>query len=196
MTTQTDRAIEALRMTVRQNEHDMLMTGDELRECCAALAAVDAQPAEPAQEPPPGFVLVPLRMTRAMELVVEAEDWQWADLLAAAESVTLEQYQEAGQPAEPVQEPVGEVVIGESGFTKGWTVVQWREDLPPIATGTKLYTAPQATQPLTDEQIAALVLQTVYEGDASTPHRDAWATEIGIPFARAIERAHGIGVAA
>ena len=92
------------------------------------------------------------------------------------------------QPAEPVQEPVGEVVIGESGFTKGWTVVQWREDLPPIATGTKLYTAPQATQPLTDEQIAALVLQTVYEGDASTPHRDAWATEIGIPFARAIER--------
>ena len=54
--------------------------------------------------------------------------------------------------------------------------------------------APQpAAQPLTDEQIAALVLATVYEGDSSTAHRDAWAAEIGVPFARAIERAHGIG---
>ena len=48
-------------------------------------------------------------------------------------------------------------------------------------------------RPLADEQVAKLVLQTVYEGDASTPHRDAWAAEIGIPFARAIEREHGIG---
>lgn len=47
-------------------------------------------------------------------------------------------------------------------------------------------------KPLADEQVAKLVLQTVYEGDASTPHRDAWAAEIGIPFARAIEREHGI----
>ena len=53
--------------------------------------------------------------------------------------------------------------------------------------------APPQPVPLTDEQIAALVLATVYDGDGSTPHRDAWATEIGIPFARAIERAHGIG---
>ena len=52
------------------------------------------------------------------------------------------------------------------------------------------YPAPQ--EPLTDEQLAALVLRTVYEGDASTPHRDAWAAEIGIPFARAIEQEHGI----
>ncbi len=53
-----------------------------------------------------------------------------------------------------------------------------------------------ALVPLTDEQIAALVFSTVYEGDASTPHRDAWAAEIGVPFARAIERAHGIGAQA
>lgn len=52
------------------------------------------------------------------------------------------------------------------------------------------YPAPQ--EPLTDEQLSALVLQTVYEGDATTPHRDAWAAEIGIPFARAIEHEHGI----
>lgn len=49
-----------------------------------------------------------------------------------------------------------------------------------------------ALSPMTDEQVAALILQTVYDGDASTPYRDAWAAEIGIPFARAIERAHGI----
>lgn len=30
--------VEALRLAVRQNEHDMLMTGDELRVCTAALA--------------------------------------------------------------------------------------------------------------------------------------------------------------
>lgn len=30
--------IEALRVAVRQNSHDMLMTGDELRQCTAALA--------------------------------------------------------------------------------------------------------------------------------------------------------------
>lgn len=47
-------------------------------------------------------------------------------------------------------------------------------------------------EPLTEAQIAKLVLETVYDGDASTPHRDAWAAEIGIPFARAIEAAHGI----
>lgn len=59
---------------------------------------------------------------------------------------------------------------------------------------TKVYAAPpQVPQPLSDEQIAALVLATVYEGDSSTPYRDAWTTEIGIPFARAIEAAHGIG---
>lgn len=46
--------------------------------------------------------------------------------------------------------------------------------------------------PLTEEQIASIVLRTVYEGDASTPYRDAWAAEIGVPFARAIEAAHGI----
>ena len=58
-----------------------------------------------------------------------------------------------------------------------------------------LYAAPpaQPAAPLTDEQIQALVLATVYDGNCSTPHRDAWAAEIGVPFARAIELAHGIG---
>lgn len=33
-----ERLEAALRMAIRQNEHDMLMTGDELREAGAALA--------------------------------------------------------------------------------------------------------------------------------------------------------------
>ena len=54
--------------------------------------------------------------------------------------------------------------------------------------------APQpAAQPLTDAQIEALVLETVYENDERIPYRDYWVREIGMPFARAIERAHGIG---
>lgn len=54
------------------------------------------------------------------------------------------------------------------------------------------YCRPEQRKPLTDEKIKALVLETVYEGDSRTPHRDAWSAEIGIPFARAVERAHGI----
>jgi hypothetical protein len=53
--------------------------------------------------------------------------------------------------------------------------------------------AQPAAQPLTDAQIEALVLETVYENDERIPYRDYWVSEIGMPFARAIERAHGIG---
>lgn len=44
------------------------------------------------------------------------------------------------ESVKPAIDHVGDVVIGEDGMTKGWTVVRWRKDLPPIATGTKLYT--------------------------------------------------------
>ena len=43
-------------------------------------------------------------------------------------------------------------------MTKGWTVIRWRADLPPVAVGTKLYTAPPAPAPLTDEQLTKAVL--------------------------------------
>ena len=54
----------------------------------------------------------------------------------------LAQYAALAEQAQP--EPIGEVVIGEEGMVKGWTVVRWRADLPPIAPGTKLYTTPPA----------------------------------------------------
>jgi hypothetical protein len=64
--------------------------------------------AAPVQQPadaPSGFVLVPLRPTRAMEEVFQQEDWEWADVLAAAEAVTEDKYwaaleSDTQQPAE------------------------------------------------------------------------------------------------
>mgnify|MGYP003525263613 CR=1 FL=1 len=65
-------------------------------------------------------------------------------------------------------------------------------DRPPVAASPQ----PAAAQPLTDEQIDAVALHTVYDDDDTCAYRDAWCREVGRPFARAIERAHGIGASA
>lgn len=62
-------------------------------------------PEQAQQTTPEGFVLVPLVMTRAMEEVTEQEDWAWADLLAAANAVTEEQYEAAQAQQTTVEEP-------------------------------------------------------------------------------------------
>lgn len=67
------------------------------------------------------------------------------------------------------QEPIGEVVIGEDGFTKGWTVVKWRADVPPIAAGTKLYATPQQRKPLTFTEVCELMPPDFQWGDKCTP---------------------------
>lgn len=41
LTAQRDALLAALRVAVRQNEHDMLMTGEELRAASAAIAAAE-----------------------------------------------------------------------------------------------------------------------------------------------------------
>lgn len=38
-----EELLEALKLAVRQNEHDMLMTGEELRICRAAIAKVEGE---------------------------------------------------------------------------------------------------------------------------------------------------------
>ena len=53
---------------------------------------VQAQAAVPRTQSP--WAAVPLRMTRAMREIVEEEGWEWKDLLAAAEAITVEQYNE------------------------------------------------------------------------------------------------------
>lgn len=64
---------------------------------------------------PPGFALVPLRMTRDMELATEEEGWQWADLLAAAGAVDDDQY-ETSLRNEPSRAEMREVLLA-NGFT-------------------------------------------------------------------------------
>ncbi len=46
---------------------------------------------------PEGFALVPLRMTQEMHDVTDEEGWQWEDVLAAAGTITPEQYDVATQ---------------------------------------------------------------------------------------------------
>ena len=59
---------------------------------CEALRSAQSQ--AQAEAVPRTHVLVPKRMTRAMERVTEEEGWAWADLLAAAESITEAEYGE------------------------------------------------------------------------------------------------------
>lgn len=49
-----------------------------------------------------------------------------------------------------------------------------------------LYTRPA---PLSDEQIAAIVLRIIYCGGVdSTAHREAWTREVATPLIRGVER--------
>lgn len=60
-----------------------------------------------AQAVPDEMVLIPKRLTKEMESVINDEDWQWEDFLAAAEAITLDEYSElvaaAPQPAQAEQ---------------------------------------------------------------------------------------------
>lgn len=57
-----------------------------------------------AEAVPRTHVLVPKRMTRAMDRVTEEEGWTWEDLLAAAEAITEAEYSEIQMtPAAPQQ---------------------------------------------------------------------------------------------
>jgi hypothetical protein len=67
-----------------------------------ALAArhPDGYASAPEAAQPAGYVLVPLRPNKEMARVLREEDWSWADLLAAAEAITEDQYDSAAQPAD------------------------------------------------------------------------------------------------
>jgi hypothetical protein len=56
----------------------------------------------PQQAIPSGYALVPHRLTKAMNRVLSEEDWQWEDLLAAANAITEEEYQ-AISTASPIE---------------------------------------------------------------------------------------------
>ena len=108
-------------------------------------------PPPPAQQAmPEGMVLVPIRLTSAMMQVIGEEDWEWGDLLAAAEAVTEEEYEiaidhdpSAAQQTVPSElSDALEKLSHLSVFLLGWrgsqgcinnemqpTVDKWREGL-------------------------------------------------------------------
>ena len=55
-------------------------------------------------EAPKGFALVPIKPTREMERVFREEDWEWRDVLAAAESITEEEYYDTKNSAAKIAE--------------------------------------------------------------------------------------------
>lgn len=73
----------------------------------------------------PGYALVPLRLTSAMNEVLEEEGWQWADLLAAANAVTEEQHEAVTNPRLS-QDEVREVFL-----KAGFTIKEGQTDLKP-----------------------------------------------------------------
>lgn len=76
----------ALHQSAADQRNILETLAERLTALCAPL------PIAPKAEPRKGFALVPLRMNQAMQDVVDAEGWQWEDLLAAAEAITEEQY--------------------------------------------------------------------------------------------------------
>jgi hypothetical protein len=61
--------------------------------------------AAPQQAIPSGYALVPHRLTKAMDRVLSEDDWQWEDLLAAANAITEEEYQaiSTASPTAPIE---------------------------------------------------------------------------------------------
>ena len=95
----------------------------------------------------------------------------------------IELYDSPDQPA-PVakpheQEPVAWICEGSSSDEKH-AIDYWPGDIEDIPIGTKLYTSPPASKPLTDEEIESINV------------RLAGNRDLARLFARAIEAAHGI----
>jgi hypothetical protein len=61
--------------------------------------------AAPQQAIPSGYALVPHRLTKAMDRVLSEDDWQWEDLLAAANAITEQEYQDisTASPTAPIE---------------------------------------------------------------------------------------------
>lgn len=115
----------------------------------AAEAKDAALAAAPAAAPTPeGYALVPLRLTRAMEDVLN-EEWQWEDLLAAAEAITPEQYDEIAAAA-PIVQPVAMVDAGDDGMFA--SILPDRS----VKVGQYLYASPSSTA---EAKYAALYLE-------------------------------------
>lgn len=130
-----------------------------LIEFARAIAALASPQVAPAPEPE-GFALVPLRLTREMERIVNEEDWQWSDLLAAAETVD--------EDAENWYTKADEAIEGMKIHGFAWDGAEWRENAPEAATPVQV--APTATPPA-EEPVA----QWQYRYASRFTARDHWS---------------------
>jgi hypothetical protein len=72
-------------MAGMQSDHARALINEEEKGYARGLRDGRAMPRE-------GFVAVPMRLTPEMNEILMQPDWEWADLLAAAEAITEEQY--------------------------------------------------------------------------------------------------------
>jgi hypothetical protein len=79
-----DEEIARLRVERSENNTRVAEQGDEIARLRALLA-------------PDGYALVPLRLTAAMNRAMQEDDWIWADLLVAADAITIDQYDDVAR---------------------------------------------------------------------------------------------------
>ena len=136
------------------------------------------------------------KQREALEMALEALDSDSPDIMLRA-SIAIRSalaepelwtpddmaYRPGGLSMSAEQEPVAVVTsqTGDPAITMSW------HHEPALPIGTKLYTAPPARKPLTDDEIDALA--DAIPGDTIDSVNSTWH----IRLARAIEKAHGIG---
>lgn len=135
--------------------------------------ALLAAPAAPAQPVPDGFALVPLRMNAEMEALANQGEWEWADMLAAAEAITPKQYDEIygnDAPAAPVQA----ITVWKDGSWKQWRSADaaYAQNDPDWLVTIPLPDAPPAAQAdyeavLADHRRLVRELDVLLNGDAA-----------------------------
>jgi hypothetical protein len=119
---------------------------DAHAEVVAARKAVATHPSKPAV--PEGFALVPLYPNAEMVRVMAEEEWAWEDLLAAAEAITEQQYNDiTTHPSKPAVRDV-----------RGWNdAVKWlRNNYQDHANVASLCDAMGAAVPAVGGEIVAM----------------------------------------
>ena len=177
---------EALELALEALE-DYQANGAPFFKCDSAVKAIREALAEPDQELEfwPGDVLIckedDSKVTvvngnrGSLQLMNGKIAIAWSDTVGG--EYTIEQIKEMFYRTEkPEQKPVAVVTsqTGDPAITMSW------QHEPALPIGTKLYTTPPARKPLTDEELLSIWRMRDYRG-------------YSFEFARAIEKAHGIG---
>jgi len=121
---------------------------DKLRDITPLYTTPPAPQPAGAGAIPAGFALVPLRPNRAMERVMQEEEWQWADLLAAAGTVSEEDCEAAARSTPtPAAQGLTDAQIRAVFLANGFTIKEGCDDLKPY-----VYQAARALLALSTQQ--------------------------------------------